>query len=114
MLKERETLSVNKAEHKSRWVSVKEVRSRLTQSPDSELEEPLPAPATSQFMVPYVSYAQDEFSSSVQGIFFLAAFYTEDVDLAKMTSCGNVFGVWGEGNRPGINYGGEHKDKGWI
>lgn len=56
-----------------------------------------------QFMAPYVSYAQDEFSSSVQRIFLLAAFHTEDVDLAQMAPRGDVFWVGGEGNRPCIN-----------
>lgn len=54
-------------------------------------------------MVPYVSYAQDEFPSSVQRIFLLAALHPEDVDLAVVASCGNVFGVWGEGDRPSVN-----------
>lgn len=65
-------------------------------------------------MVPYVSYTQDEFSSSVQRILLLAAFHTEDVDLAKMASCGDVLRVWGEGNRPCIDWRGEHKDEGWF
>lgn len=56
-----------------------------------------------QFMVPYVCYTQDEFSSSIQGVFFFATFHTKDVDLAKMASCGDVFRVWWEGNWPGIN-----------
>lgn len=55
-------------------------------------------------MVPYVSYTQDEFPSSVQRIFLLATFHTKDVDLAKMASCGDVFRVWGEGDCPCINY----------
>lgn len=49
-------------------------------------------------MVPYVSYTQDEFPSSVQRIFLLATFHTKDVDLAMMAPCGDVFGVWGEGD----------------
>lgn len=65
-------------------------------------------------MAPYVSYTQDEFSSGVQRIFLLAAFHTEDVDLAKMTSCGNVFRICGEGDRPRINWRGEQTDKGDV
>lgn len=55
-------------------------------------------------MFPYVSYTQDEFSSGVQRILLLAALHTEDVDLAKMASRGDVLGVWGEGDRPGVDW----------
>lgn len=65
-------------------------------------------------MVPYVSYTQDEFPSSVQRIFLLATFHTKDVDLAMMAPCGNVFGVWGEGDRPCVNQRGEQKERGEV
>lgn len=55
-------------------------------------------------MAPYVSYTQNEFSTSVQGIFLLAALNTKDVDLSVVTSCGNVLRVWGEGDRPRVDY----------
>lgn len=60
-------------------------------------------PARGRFMIPYVSYAQDEFPSSVQRMLLLATFHAEDVDLAVVASCGDVFRVWGEGDRPGVN-----------
>lgn len=60
-------------------------------------------------MVPHVCDAQDEFPSRVQRIFLLATFHTEDVDLAVVASGGNVFGVWGEGDRPRVDWRGEQK-----
>ena len=67
-----------------------------------------------QFTAPYVSYTQDEFSSSVQRIFLLAALHTEDVDLAEVASRGDVLGVWGEGDRPRVDWRGEQTDRGTV
>lgn len=55
-------------------------------------------------IVSYVGYTQNEFPSGVQRVLLLAAFNPKDVDLSKMASCGNVFGVWGEGYCPCINW----------
>lgn len=87
--------------HKSKLVIVKPGHWGLSPY-ETELEEPPPRWQW-QFMVPYVSYTQDEFPSSVQWKFLLATFHAKDVDLAEMASCGDVFRVWGEGDRPRIN-----------
>lgn len=83
-----------------------------SQPSETQLEKKPPSQPQGQFMVPYVSDTQDEFSSSVQRIFLLAAFHTEDVDLAEMASCGNVLGVWGEGDRPRIDWRRQQREGG--
>lgn len=63
-------------------MSYSEAETVTSQLSHTELARPPAGWQEGQFTVPYVSYAQDEFSSSVQRIFLLAAFHAEDVNLA--------------------------------
>lgn len=96
---------VNEQIKMSYW-KTKAVTSRPS---ETELDKTPPSWPKPEFTAPYISYAQDEFSSRVQRIFLLSAVYTKDVDLAKMASCGNVLGVWWEGHCPCIHYRGEQR-----
>lgn len=53
--------------------------------------------------LPYICNTEDEFSSSVQRIFFFPTFHTKNVHFPHVRSGGQILGVGGEGQRPGVH-----------
>lgn len=58
----------------------------------------------------YICNTEDEFSSSVQRIFFFPTFHTKNVHFPHVRSGGQILGVRGEGQSPGVHWKGSKEE----